>query len=795
MRLRHFPSLLLLLFAAAPATASADAWSTLGGGPARAGHSAFDHGATTNVIQLWSQTATAEQDIKAGPVISDGVPGTQRVVYGTDPGSTGPGSVHVQMLSTGMQVGPQQGNSIDNGSDDLNTFGAIDAVISPVIASSPSAPGQVYALHNDLDQGGTNDIALAQIDLATGALMRDLPVPGTDGYQVQSSPVLTEPDAGGDASLFFVASDGVDPRLFKLEIDDVQTSSAGFAANSDWTTVSANMRASPTLVYLLDSFGTPTLYVAIGTGGTHFLETYAVSDFSPGPHASVSGTVEGETPSVPLTSDGLLPGAPGSGMAMSPWIYMATKETAGNRVHRLEQFGNDQTLDVLSSTVPLSGVPAHALAVSKRVGDDPAEGIVAYTTNNDLYLLNADLSFRAEYSLTSPQNFGTTTAALSDDLVFAMMSDGRQKVLRTSDAGEVSPTEFTEHTGNAGSTFTKGQPALAGGRVVFVSNRGAFAYTTRDGTPPRVGNLRPASVLGGGTLEADAADARGIRDVQFLIDGSPVATSTNPVSGQSHTPSGGHFIAGWDAAGTAPGPHTLEAIATDNGGQTSVAKAAIVVEPHTFPFADTDPPETAIVSGPRRRTSDTTPRFRFASNERPEAFECSLDAGRFRTCPARHAPALVAGRHRLRVRAVDAAGNVDPTPSVASFTVLAPGPVEVAAPRPVEMNSRGVVPVPVTCHSRRRCRGVLVLHVFVPRAGAASVDAIAARKGRKLRVGRTRFSVGPRSRRKVLVRVSSAGRRLLNRHDRLNAIATVTLDTPTGLERSSWPLKLVSGAG
>jgi hypothetical protein len=288
-------------------------------------------------------------------------------------------------------------------------------------------------------------------------------------------------------------------------------------------------------------------------------------------------------------------------------------------------------------------------------------------------------------------------------------------------------------------------------------------------------------------------DARGIRDVQFLIDGAPVATVTNAVRGQSHTPGGGHFIAGWDAAGTAPGPHTLEAIATDNGGQTSVARATLVVQPHT-PFADTDPPETAIVSGPRRRTADTTPRFRFSSSELPEAFECSLDGGHFRFCPARHALALVAGRHRLRVRAVDAAGNVDPTPSVASFTVLAPGPVEVAALRPIELR-RGAVAVPVTCHSRRRCRGVLVLHAFVPRAGAASVEAIASRKGRKLRLGRSRFSVGQRARRKVLVRVSSAGRRLLNRHDQLNVTATVKLNTPTGIERSSWPLKLVSGDG
>jgi hypothetical protein len=241
---------------------------------------------------------------------------------------------------------------------------------------------------------------------------------------------------------------------------------------------------------------------------------------------------------------------------------------------------------------------------------------VAYTTDDDLYLLNADLSLRAEYSTTSFQDFGTATAALSDDLVFAILADGTQKVLRTSDASEVSATEFTESSGNAASTLAKGQPALAGGHVIFASDRGAFAYTTRDGTPPRVGNLRPASVIGGGTLEADAVDARGIRDVQFLIDGAPVGTATNPVRGQSHTPGGGHFIAGWDAAGTAPGPHTLEAIATDNGGQTSVAKAILMVQPHT-PFADTEPPETAIMSGPSRRTADTTPRFRYFLERAP----------------------------------------------------------------------------------------------------------------------------------------------------------------------------------
>lgn len=790
MRLRPFLCSILLLFAAVPAGASATAWTGLGGGPGRSGHDAFDHGATTNVVGSWSQTATAEQDVVVGPVVSDGIFSAQRVVYGTDLDA-----VHVQMLSTGMEVGPQAGTGIDTGGLDTDTFGAGDAVISPVIASSPSAPGQVYALHNDDNQGGANDIALAQIDLSTGALVQDLPVPNTDGYEVQSSPVFTEPDAGGDASLFFVASDGVMPRLFRLDISDARTSAATFAVTASSTPVQANPQASPTLVYLRDSAGIPTLYVAVGTSGTHFLETYAVSDFSAGPDATAPGAI-GQTPSVPLTSDGVLPGAPGSGMDTSPWIYLAAQESVSGRVHRLEQFGNSDTLDVVSSPF-IDGVPAPALAVSKRVGHDPAEGVVAYTTDADLYLLNTgDLSVGAEYNPSAagpPADFGRTTAALSDELVFAMLADGTQKVLRATDAGEVSLAEFTENPANTASTFAKGQPALAGGRVIFASDLGAFAYSTRDSLPPRVGNLRPASVLGGALLEADAVDARGIREVQFRIDGVPVRTAVNPVSGLSYTPGGGHFVHGWDASGTAPGPHIFEARAVDNGGQSSVARSTIVVQPHTF--ADTDPPQTAIVAGPRGRTSDTTPRFRFDSSEQPEAFECSLDDRRFRSCPSRYEVALVAGHHELRVRAVDAAGNVDPTPSVRSFRVIAPGPVEVTATRPVQLNRRGQAPVPVTCHSRRRCRGVLVLDGIVPRAKPGSLRAVAARKGRKLRLGRSRFSVAPHTRRPVLVKVATTGRRLLRRHDRLKALATVSLNTPAGVETSTWRLTLTSNDG
>ena len=78
--------------------------------------------------------------------------------------------------------------------------------------------------------------------------------------------------------------------------------------------------------------------------------------------------------------------------------------------------------------------------------------------------------------------------------------------------------------------------------------------------------------------------------------------------------------------------------------------------------------------------------------------------------------------------------------------------------------------------------------MIVPRAKPGSLRAVAARKGRKLWVDRRRFSVSPRTRRKVLVRVSTAGRRLLRRHAKVNGLASVTLDTPVGPQRSSWPL-------
>jgi len=83
---------------------------------------------------------------------------------------------------------------------------------------------------------------------------------------------------------------------------------------------------------------------------------------------------------------------------------------------------------------------------------------------------------------------------------------------------------------------------------------------------------------------------------------------------------------------------------------------------------DTTPPDTRILGTKRKRQLRAGPhgfvfRVGFVSTEANSTFQCRLDAGRFKPCSSPFQRRLAAGMHRFEVRAVDAAGNVDPTPA------------------------------------------------------------------------------------------------------------------------------------
>ena len=93
--------------------------------------------------------------------------------------------------------------------------------------------------------------------------------------------------------------------------------------------------------------------------------------------------------------------------------------------------------------------------------------------------------------------------------------------------------------------------------------------------------------------------------------------------------------------------------------------------------ADTEPPETKIVSGPSGSVDSQSASFQFAASERHAKFECKRDSGSWAQCSSpKSYSQLAAGAHAFAVRAIDRAGNVDPTPATRSWTV------EAAAPPP-----------------------------------------------------------------------------------------------------------------
>jgi len=86
---------------------------------------------------------------------------------------------------------------------------------------------------------------------------------------------------------------------------------------------------------------------------------------------------------------------------------------------------------------------------------------------------------------------------------------------------------------------------------------------------------------------------------------------------------------------------------------------------------DRKPPRTRILRQPRKVPEGGVARFAFTANEAGSRFQCRLDGGRFRVCksPKRYRN-LRPGKHVFRVRAIDAAGNVDRTPVKRRFEVL-----------------------------------------------------------------------------------------------------------------------------
>jgi hypothetical protein len=86
---------------------------------------------------------------------------------------------------------------------------------------------------------------------------------------------------------------------------------------------------------------------------------------------------------------------------------------------------------------------------------------------------------------------------------------------------------------------------------------------------------------------------------------------------------------------------------------------------------DCVPPETTITKGAPNKTKKSKVKLKFTSSEPDSTFQCKLDKNQFKACTSpRKVKNLDEGKHKFKVRAVDAAGNVDPSPAKDKFRVV-----------------------------------------------------------------------------------------------------------------------------
>lgn len=94
-------------------------------------------------------------------------------------------------------------------------------------------------------------------------------------------------------------------------------------------------------------------------------------------------------------------------------------------------------------------------------------------------------------------------------------------------------------------------------------------------------------------------------------------------------------------------------------------------------------PDTRILSGPPGPSNDTNPHFTYASSDPAAHFECRI-FGPWTDCPSDGVSYhLGIGAYTFMVRAVDAAGNADPTPAERSFVITTLTIVQWTPPLPL----------------------------------------------------------------------------------------------------------------
>jgi hypothetical protein len=294
-----------------------------------------------------------------------------------------------------------------------------------------------------------------------------------------------------------------------------------------------------------------------------------------------------------------------------------------------------------------------ALCATPKPYSGLAEGTHTFTVAaTDAAGNRSEASYSWTVDTTPPPapNLGSkpSNPSASADATFAFSDQENGVVFRcrldtTAAADCSSPVTYTELIDGT-HTFTVSARDLAGN-----SSQTSYSWVVDKAAPlaPKItGGPRPVSnAPNAAFLFTDPEQHISFR---CRLDGGAFAACTSP---QTY-------------AALAEGAHVFEVVAVDDAdNQSATTSYAWTI--------DLTPPDTAVTEGPAGAITSTSASFGFTSTEARGGFECRLDGGGFSPCsPPQGYAGLALGKHTFEVRAIDAAGNVDPTPASRTWTII-----------------------------------------------------------------------------------------------------------------------------
>ena len=252
--------------------------------------------------------------------------------------------------------------------------------------------------------------------------------------------------------------------------------------------------------------------------------------------------------------------------------------------------------------------------------------------------------------------------------------------------GGDSAAEENEISGSAGAAVQVTN--VEGTMTTVARNRGSAnggtfidLLATSPGTEPSGpnGGIAPPSILSATSTALSGGGEPGAT-VRVYRKRSPAAGEIEGFLGAATVDAGGNWTLSYSAP-LAAGTAIAASQTSESGGSSELALGLTAGgDPGAgsggggdTAAADKKPPRTAILAGPKARSASRTARFRFDSDELGTQFQCRLDRKPFRSCASpRRYTGLRPGKHVFAVRAIDAAGNADPSPAKRAFRVVAP---------------------------------------------------------------------------------------------------------------------------